>query len=259
MTGKYVWIGLAIGLFFAGLGVSYTVFVNTYNPYAMMMGNPTMFNQMMSKNPQMMNQWMGGMMNDPQLRQQMYNQMFANGQFMQNMMSNSGFNQQWMNNMMSNPQMMNQWMGNMMQNPKFMNQWMGGMMSNQQFGQQYMGPWTMMQNPQYRGMMSPLNTQNFNPYAHSAVDTSKISIVKDAWRSNITEFYSPTVARVPVGTTVTWTNDDSIIHTVTEVNGSFDSGVIQPDTTWQYTFNTKGTTNYFCTIHPWMKGEVIVQ
>ncbi len=41
MTSKYVWIGLAAGLFFVGLGVSYAVFINTHNPYAMM-GNPTM-------------------------------------------------------------------------------------------------------------------------------------------------------------------------------------------------------------------------
>ncbi|MHB8603097.1 MAG: cupredoxin domain-containing protein [Nitrosotalea sp.] len=219
MTSKYLWVGIAVGIFFAGIGMGYAIFINTYNPYPMMMGNPVMFNQMMS---------------------------------------NPGFNQQWMSGMMSNPQMMNQWMGNIMQNPKFMNQWMSGMMSNQQFGQQYMGPWTMMQNPQYRGMMSSLNTQNFNASSHPAVDTNKISIVKDSWRTNIPEPYSPTVARVPAGTTVTWTNNDSIVHTVTDVNGSFDSGLIQPDATWQYTFNTKGTINYFCTIHPWMKGEVIV-
>jgi rusticyanin len=39
MTSKYVWIGLAVGLFFAGLGMSYAIFISTHNPYAMM-GNP---------------------------------------------------------------------------------------------------------------------------------------------------------------------------------------------------------------------------
>jgi rusticyanin len=41
MTNQYVWIGLAVGLFFAGLGVSYAVFISTHNHYTMM-GNPTM-------------------------------------------------------------------------------------------------------------------------------------------------------------------------------------------------------------------------
>ena len=256
MTSQYVWIGIAIGVFVAGIGIGYAVFINTYNPYSMMMGNPAMFNQMMVRNPQFSNQYMGYMMQNPQYMNQWMSQnpQYAN-QWMGSMMQDPQLRQQMFNYMSQNQNYTN-WM---MNNPQYMNQWMSQMMSNSNFRQQYMGPWMMMQNPQYRGMMSPLNTQNFNPYAHSAVDTSKISIVKDAWRSDITEFYSPTVARVPVGTTVTWTNDDSIIHTVTEVNGSFDSGVIQPDTTWQYTFNTKGTTNYFCTIHPWMKGEVIVQ
>ncbi len=100
------WVGLAVGLFFAGLGVSYAVFINTYNPYAMM-GNPIMFNQIMGKNPQYMNQWMsqnpqymgqwmGSMMQDPQLRQQMYSYMLQNQDFMYDMMKNSNFQNNYM-------------------------------------------------------------------------------------------------------------------------------------------------------------------
>lgn len=95
-------IGIAVGVFFAGIGIGYTIFINTYNPYTTMMGNPQMFNQMMTKNPQMMNQWMGSMMSDPQLREQMYDQMFQNQQFMYGMMGNPNFQNNYMGPWMMN-------------------------------------------------------------------------------------------------------------------------------------------------------------
>jgi hypothetical protein len=93
---KYVLIGMAVGVFVAGIGIGYAIFVNTYNPYAMMMNNPTMFNQMMTRNPQVTGQWMGSMMQDPQLRQQMYNYMLQNQDFMYSMMQNQNFQNQYM-------------------------------------------------------------------------------------------------------------------------------------------------------------------
>lgn len=95
MTSQYVWIGLSIGLFFAGLGVGYAVFINSYNPYTMM-GNPTMFNQMRGNNPQFSGQYVGYMMQNPQLRQQMYNYMLQNQDFMYDMMKNSTFQNNYM-------------------------------------------------------------------------------------------------------------------------------------------------------------------
>lgn len=243
MTNRYVWIGMAAGLFIAGIGIGYAVFVNTYNPYAMMT-QPQYFNQMMSGNPQLASQYMGYMVQNPQLRQQMYSYMFQNQDFMNGMMGNP----QWSSTIMSNPQLSNQWMGTMMQNP--------------QFRQQYLGPQMMMQNPQFaRSMMgqwySQQNTTNQGT-SSLAVDTDKVSIAKDSWQSNSTKWYLPDAIQVPVGTTVTWTNSDSIIHTVTDVGGAFDSGLMQPNGIWSHTFNTKGQYQYFCTLHPWMKGEVIV-
>ncbi len=72
--------------------------------------------------------------------------------------------------------------------------------------------------------------------------------------------YSINVLRIEVGTTVTWTQDDpDMIHTVTAVDGSFDSGFLDPDETWSYTFNEVGEFEYFCTPHPWMRAKVIVE
>lgn len=101
MTNQYVWIGITVGVFVAGIGIGYAVFMNAYNPYSMMM-QPQYFNQMMARNPQFENQYMGYMMNDPQLRQQMYNYMFQNQQFMYGMMSNPNFQNTYMHNWMVN-------------------------------------------------------------------------------------------------------------------------------------------------------------
>ena len=71
--------------------------------------------------------------------------------------------------------------------------------------------------------------------------------------------YVPDSITVSVGDTVTWTNSDSVAHTVTGDNGEFDSGTIEPGGQFSFTFETAGTITYHCTIHPNMKGTVIVQ
>jgi plastocyanin len=73
-------------------------------------------------------------------------------------------------------------------------------------------------------------------------------------------YYDPSIITVVIGinNTVTWKNVDTAAHTVTDVNGSFDSGNIAPGATWTYTFNTPGIYTYYCTYHLWMGGKVIV-
>lgn len=166
----------------------------------------------------------------------------------------------WMNNMMSNPDAMKNWVNSIQKNPQFMNQFMTNMMTSSDFRQQYMGPWVMTQ---YGGSMHDVMTsltsaQNTTFYQHMIIKADKVSIVNGAWQINTTESYHPTIIQVNTGTTVTWRNDDTVIHTVTDINGKFDSDLIQPGAGWQYTFYNEGKYNYFCTIHPWMKGLVIV-
>ncbi len=64
---------------------------------------------------------------------------------------------------------------------------------------------------------------------------------------------------VKVGTQVTWTNNDSIVHTVTAVDGSFDSGFFAEGEHYSYVFDEVGEFEYFCTPHPWMRAKVIVE
>jgi plastocyanin len=71
--------------------------------------------------------------------------------------------------------------------------------------------------------------------------------------------FSPAELRVPVGTTVVWTNRDDIPHTVVSTDKVFKSKVLDTDEKYSFTFGTAGTYAFFCSIHPKMTGKVIVQ
>src|SRR4051812_18433560 len=71
--------------------------------------------------------------------------------------------------------------------------------------------------------------------------------------------FAPSTLEVPVGTTVTWTNNDSTNHTATADDGSFDSKPISSGQTFTQTFSTAGTFKYHCSIHPAMTGTVTVK
>ena len=71
--------------------------------------------------------------------------------------------------------------------------------------------------------------------------------------------YDTNVLEIEVGDTVTWTNeDDAMLHTVTDVDSSFDSGMLRVGETWSHTFAEPGEFEYLCTPHPWMRAKVIV-
>jgi nitrite reductase (NO-forming) len=80
------------------------------------------------------------------------------------------------------------------------------------------------------------------------------------------EFFVPAETSVPAGTTVTWSNDDTTIHTVVEgspqagASGepAFDSSIIAPAATWEHTFDAAGEFDYYCSLHPFMTGKVTV-
>lgn len=69
--------------------------------------------------------------------------------------------------------------------------------------------------------------------------------------------FSPTPLRVSKGTTVVFSNNSSVTHTATE-KGSFDTGKIKPGKSVSIRFSAKGTYSYRCTIHPEMRGKIIV-
>jgi plastocyanin len=65
-------------------------------------------------------------------------------------------------------------------------------------------------------------------------------------------------AVVPVGGTITWTNMGVQPHTVTAVDGSFDSGFVDTGAVWSMQFDVAGKYAYLCEPHPWMKGFIVV-
>lgn len=70
--------------------------------------------------------------------------------------------------------------------------------------------------------------------------------------------FDPVAVTVPVGTTVVWTNKDPVAHTVTDIGGTFDSGLFDEGATYSVTFTTPGTYTYYCTPHPMMIGTIEV-
>ena len=85
-----------------------------------------------------------------------------------------------------------------------------------------------------------------------------------SYRSN-GKFFVPDTLTVSKGTTVIWTNGDSALHTVTSgSDGSgnsgkeFDSSYLAAGKTFQHQFNTEGTFDYYCALHPYMTGKVVV-
>jgi len=71
--------------------------------------------------------------------------------------------------------------------------------------------------------------------------------------------FSPETMTVKSGTTVTWTNRDTASHTIVSDTGAFSSDPVGNGGTYQFTFSQAGTYPYHCSIHPSMKGTIIVQ
>ena len=77
-------------------------------------------------------------------------------------------------------------------------------------------------------------------------------------------YYDPQVIDVTVGTTISWDNMDTTIHTVTsgqvpEADGLFDSEMMAAGDSFEFTFTDAGSYDYYCTFHPWMLGTVNVE
>ena len=77
-----------------------------------------------------------------------------------------------------------------------------------------------------------------------------------------TFMFEPDPVEVDAGTTVTWTNEDDILHTVTSAQGSksrFDENLYGAGTTAAVTFDEAGTFAYVCAVHDGMEGSVVVR
>ena len=79
------------------------------------------------------------------------------------------------------------------------------------------------------------------------------------------ECFIPSIVTIDVGGEVTWENNDTTAHTTTAgspqdgPSGVFDSSLIIAGSSFSHTFDSAGTYDYFCMVHPWMQGTVIVE
>lgn len=109
------------------------------------------------------------------------------------------------------------------------------------------------------------STINFIQYSN-AFAQELVSIARGAADPNNAETFVPPQISLSSGSTISWTNDDSITHTVTaEGNPAiaygeapFYSGPISPGYTWDNTFDSPGQFHYHCSIHPFMTGKVVI-
>lgn len=118
---------------------------------------------------------------------------------------------------------------------------------------------------------NPTTIQTGGGSRNTASGGTKISIVPGA-STLLDKAFSPDPANVKVGDNVTWSNDDTMFHTVTSGTGTsdtnkgkeFDSGLSGPTAltttgkTFDHKFTTAGEFPYFCQLHPTMVGKVVV-
>ena len=79
-----------------------------------------------------------------------------------------------------------------------------------------------------------------------------------------TGFYIPLNLEAPTGTTVIWTNDDSVLHTIQSTDeqgkiiGLFNSPPLKTGEIFEFTFDESGVYHYYCSLHPWRVGLVTI-
>ncbi len=71
--------------------------------------------------------------------------------------------------------------------------------------------------------------------------------------------YTPKTLTVSVGDSVHFINKDDEAHTATLEGGGFDSGGLDTGESFTYRFTKPGTYSYFCSLHPYMKGTIVVR
>jgi plastocyanin len=106
----------------------------------------------------------------------------------------------------------------------------------------------------YSSSPPPASNQNSNSSNSTQTESKKANEVEIQDMA-----FKPSSLTTKKGLTITWTNKDSVSHTVTSDSGNeLASGTIAPGATYSHTFSTVGTFSYHCSIHPNMTGTITV-
>ncbi|MGA1975884.1 MAG: cupredoxin domain-containing protein [Conexivisphaerales archaeon] len=73
------------------------------------------------------------------------------------------------------------------------------------------------------------------------------------------DYFTPQTTNINVGDTVVWYNAGGSTHTVTSDTFVWNSGDVVPGGSYNFTFTTSGDFPYYCSYHPGMTGDIIVQ
>jgi plastocyanin len=71
--------------------------------------------------------------------------------------------------------------------------------------------------------------------------------------------FAPADLTIAAGTTVTWKNDDGEVHKVQDDHKGFSSAALDTDDSFSHTFAAPGVYHYFCSVHPYMVGKIVVK
>jgi amicyanin len=113
--------------------------------------------------------------------------------------------------------------------------------------------------PGMSGSAMPAMSGMQSPPASASATTADSPASQGGTAVSITNFkFNPATLTVPVGATVTWTNQDEEPHSVAGKDGSFHSPGMDTHGTYSFTFTTPGSYDYICSIHPFMTGTVVV-
>ncbi len=105
---------------------------------------------------------------------------------------------------------------------------------------------------------SPSTTQAATTTTEQSTETSAADASNGA-TITISGFSFGAPITIQAGETVTVTNDDSVTHTWTSRDGEFSSGSLNVGESFQFTFETPGVYEFFCSIHPAMTGSLTVE
>jgi amicyanin len=113
--------------------------------------------------------------------------------------------------------------------------------------------------PGMSGQAMPGMSGMQSPPASASATTADSPAPQGGTAVAIADFkFNPATLAVPVGSTVTWTNQDEEPHTIAAKDGFFHSPGMDTHGTYSFTFTTPGSYDYICSIHPFMTGTVVV-
>ena len=101
-------------------------------------------------------------------------------------------------------------------------------------------------------------TSSSNPSPGPVTSTASTSTASQNSVAIQNYAFNPSTLTIQKGANVTWTNYDSVQHHVVSDSSAFSSPLLNKGDTYTHQFNNTGSFSYICSIHPYMKGTIVV-